>query len=169
MAPEPSQAWQKTIPTEYTKEPTQTEYDLQKGCHQHFREYCPSLVWKTPEGKDSGLGWMNKNDGKKGKRAAGRDKAQGLTPGVPDWQLAVARQQYHGLLVEFKTHTGTASNAQKIHHQRLREQGYLVIIIRSLEAFGRLLQWYLGPGLYLCHWPKLTTETPTHLQPHNGS
>lgn len=136
--------------------PPQSERQLQIGCHKHFRTYCPKLVWEVPRpGKTpqaAGLGWMNKNDGKKNEVAAGLDKAQGLTPGVPDWQLAVARQGYHGLFIEFKTTEGVTSPAQDLMHEALRLQGYLVREVRSLQEFGRILQWYLGPSLYLCKW-----------------
>jgi hypothetical protein len=102
---------------------------------------------------------MNKNDGKKSLVAAGRDKAQGLTPGVPDYQIAVARRGYHGLYIEFKTAEGTTSPAQNRMRVALEAQGYLVIICRSLEAFGKCLAWYLGP-LYLLKWQDLTGYSP---------
>lgn len=131
--------------------PEQSEFELQVSCHQHYKSYCPSLWWELPDGREAGLGWMNKNDGKKTEVAGARDKAQGLTPGVPDWQLAVARRGYHGLYVEFKTLSGSASPAQKLMHKALELQGYCVAIIRTLADFGKLLQWYLGP-LYKLTW-----------------
>lgn len=126
----------------------ESERQLQTKCHQAFLTWAPSLTWVLSDGRQAGLGWMNKNDGKKTERAAGIDKAQGLTPGVPDWQLAVARRGYSGLFVEFKTLTGNPSEAQLAMHPQLEAQGYLVVIIRTLPAFCQLLRWYLGPEIF---------------------
>lgn len=117
-----------------------TEGKLHTACHQCWVTWAPPAL--------ACLGWMNKNDGKKSKRAAGSDKKKGLTPGVPDWQLAIPAQGYCGLFVEFKTEAGTLSDAQLEMHPALQAQGYLVVIIRSLLEFQNLLSWYLGPARF---------------------
>lgn len=126
----------------------ETERQLQTKCHQAFKRYAPTLNWVLPDGTEAGLGWMNKNDGKKNIVAASLDKAQGLTPGVPDWQLAVASKGFYSLFVEFKTLTGTLSDAQKEMHAQLTSQGHLVKVVRTLAEFCRLLYWYLGPARF---------------------
>lgn len=155
-APVPAAKKAKAKPAPVFGPPQQSEYALQVSCHQHYKTYCPSLNWLVPQAdgstRESGLGFMCKNDGKKKAGAARRDMAQGLTPGVPDWQLTVAGRGYHGLLVEFKTLTGKASPAQKLMHKALELQGYYVVIITTLPDFGKLLAWYLGPKVYRLTW-----------------
>lgn len=59
-------------------------------------------------------------------------KAKGVVPGVPDL-LFVWRGRVYAW--EFKTPTGTASNAQKILHPVWYAQGIPVAIVRSVEEF----------------------------------
>lgn len=71
-------------------------------------------------------------------------RAEGLVKGVADCALMMARKSYHGLFVEFKTDTGRQSSAQKSWQQIIENQGYLYRVIRSLEEFKELINWYLA-------------------------
>ena len=84
------------------------------------------------------------NGGARSKAAAGKLKAEGVKPGVPDLCLPVARGGYHGLYIEMKrTHGGTLSPEQKQWHQDLIEQGYHVALCKGQQAAQQALTAYL--------------------------
>ena len=70
----------------------------------------------------------------------------GVKRGVPDLFLPAPRSQYHGLWIEMKTETGTASVDQKWWGERLTEQGYLWCVCRGWETAVKVLEWYLEQG-----------------------
>ena len=99
------------------------------GCH-------PWLLFSIPNG-----------GGRSGPRVGAMLKAEGLRKGVPDLMLAVARGVYrpsvinghagqcinsHGLFLELKTAKGILSHEQIMMHKLLSEEGYQVVVIRSL-------------------------------------
>ena len=71
-------------------------------------------------------------------------KAMGVTKGVADTMLAIQRGGHGGMFVEFKTETGKQSDAQKEWQVIVENQGYLYRVIRSLEEFKELINWYLA-------------------------
>lgn len=74
------------------------------------------------------------NGGDRNIVVATKMKHEGLTPGVPDLHLAVARGGFHSLYVEMKTPTGRYTDSQKKMIPRLEEQGNKVITCRSSQA-----------------------------------
>ena len=118
-----------------------SEAQLQAACHVWFHNTYPHL---------RGLGFMIHNDGKKTQATANADRARGLVAGAPDWQLAVpiptrlGASPCPGLFVEFKYGDGSLSPAQRNVHVKLRDQGYQVSIVRTVEAFQRLITEYLA-------------------------
>lgn len=57
-------------------------------------------------------------------------KAMGLRPGCPDvWVI----WRGGGCALEFKSLRGTVSDAQKAVHARLREIGWSVVVVRSVD------------------------------------
>lgn len=71
-------------------------------------------------------------------------KAMGVTKGVADTMLAIQRGGYGGMFVEFKTETGKQSDAQKEWQTIIENQRYLYRVVRSLEEFKELINWYLS-------------------------
>lgn len=70
-------------------------------------------------------------------------KAQGVKQGVPDLCLPVARGPYHGLYIEMKTETGTASPEQKWWGEQLLAQGNMWEVCHGWRNAVRVLEWYL--------------------------
>ena len=85
------------------------------------------------------------NGGKRNKAVAGKLKAEGVKPGVPDVFLPVARSGFHGLYLEMKYGDNTLTKNQKQWFERLREQGFRCEIAYSFEyAQGALLAYLKG-------------------------
>jgi hypothetical protein len=74
---------------------------------------------------------------------AARLKATGLKSGVADTFLPEPRGVYHGLYVELKTPTGRLSDKQKEFIAAMRQRGYCVVVLDTLEAFRALISEYL--------------------------
>jgi hypothetical protein len=80
---------------------------------------------------------------------ARRAKACGMKAGVPDLDLPVACQGYHGLRIELKRKNGVPSDvseAQQDWLQRLREQGYRAEVCYGWEAAQQVILDYLAGG-----------------------
>lgn len=86
------------------------------------------------------------NGGHRHKAVAARLKAEGVKRGVPDLCLPVPRGIHHGLYIEMKTATGSASKEQKKWLQALQAQGYRVAICRGWEAAKDFIEDYLTTG-----------------------
>lgn len=111
-----------------------TEARLQQECQ----------MWANNTFKDyRGLFFMIDNSGKKSLKTASQEKAMGKKKGVPDTLFSVAKSGFHGLYVEFKIENNGASNEQIAMHGKLRAQGYYVAVIRTLDEFKTLINWYL--------------------------
>jgi predicted DNA-binding protein (UPF0278 family) len=70
-------------------------------------------------------------------------KREGLLCGAPDLCVLIARKPYHGLLIEFKSHSGIQSEAQKIFQANVEAQGYKYVIYRSAEEAIKGLKAYI--------------------------
>lgn len=90
-----------------------------------------------------GLFFAVPNGGHRNIQTAARLKAEGVTSGVSDLLLFVARRGYHALCVEVKTMTGRQSENQKNWECRVKEQGFCYHIVHSLDEFAQLVRWYL--------------------------
>lgn len=84
------------------------------------------------------------NGGDRNKAVAGKMKAEGQRPGVPDYALPVARAGFHGLYIELKSLTGYASREQKEWIEALRAEGYRAEVCRGWEKAWEVLRDYLG-------------------------
>jgi len=71
-------------------------------------------------------------------------KAEGRKAGVPDVLLPVARGEYHGLFVEFKSKTGTVSPKQKLWLEALSKQGYLTVVLNDFNKTTELITNYIN-------------------------
>lgn len=84
------------------------------------------------------------NGGSRNKAEAGRLKAQGVKPGLPDICLPVARGKYHGLYIELKRVTGgRTSKDQREWIKLLLDQGYLAGVCLGWEEAADTLMRYL--------------------------
>lgn len=82
------------------------------------------------------------NGGLRGKATAGKLKAEGVKPGVPDLFLPVPGGRYHGLFIELKRAGGKASDVQIEWIADLQQQGYFVGICEGWERAARIIQDY---------------------------
>lgn len=84
------------------------------------------------------------NGGLRSKATAGRLKAEGVKPGVPDVCLPVARKGYHGLYIEMKAAKGKLSDNQKVWIEALLKQGYHVVTCYGFNEAADVISDYLG-------------------------
>ena len=89
------------------------------------------------------------NGGLRTKAQAGKLKAEGVKPGVPDIHLPVARCGYHGLYVEMKFGDGNVSPAQRAWHASLKLQGHAVETCWCWDDAADTIAAYLK-GCYPC-------------------
>ena len=72
-------------------------------------------------------------------------KSEGLCNGVPDVQLAVARNGYHGLFIEVKRTTKDKPTADQIDWiERLTQQGYQACICYGCDDAIQTITSYLN-------------------------
>lgn len=84
------------------------------------------------------------NGGARSKGEAGKLKAMGTKPGIPDFVLPRTRGKWRGLALELKAEKGRLSEDQKFWLRGLEDEGYLVSVCRTLEAFQEILQAFLN-------------------------
>jgi len=84
------------------------------------------------------------NGGWRHKATAGRLKAEGLKPGVPDLCLPVPRGKYAGCYIEMKSRKGRVRQSQRWWLDRLNEQGYLAVVCKGFAQAVDVITEYLG-------------------------
>lgn len=85
------------------------------------------------------------NGGSRTKAEAGRFKAMGVKPGVPDLFLPVARGTYHGLWVELKRADGGKTKAaQRGWIDALKAQGYMAGVCHGWVEASETIMKYLN-------------------------
>ena len=88
------------------------------------------------------------NGGWRGKAEAGRFKAMGVRPGVPDIFLPVARGGKHGLWIELKRRRGGhVSPDQQRWIEDLQRQGYAAQVCYGWDEAREAIKEYLGASL----------------------
>lgn len=95
--------------------------------------------------------YANANGGARHKATAGRLKAEGVKPGVPDLCLPVARHGYHGLYIELKrpkegpgTRAGKTSDDQDAWIAALTAEGYRAVVCYGWVEASEEIMRYLG-------------------------
>lgn len=83
------------------------------------------------------------NGGYRNPATAGRLKAEGVKPGVPDVCLPVARGEFHGLFIEMKAGRNRPTTSQVAWHFHLSQQGYRVAVCYGVEAAIEVIEGYL--------------------------
>lgn len=100
--------------------------------------------WERIDRPELGLLFAVPNGGKRDKVTGARLKAEGVKAGVPDVWLPVARQGFHGLVIELKAdEKGRPSKEQMTWLAELTEQGYLAVVCHGCEAAKGVLMEYL--------------------------
>lgn len=85
------------------------------------------------------------NGGKRSKATAGKLKAEGVRPGVPDLLLLLPCHGYHGLAIELKTEAGRLEKAQSDWLTHLIANGYKIHVnYGDADEAIRVIAWYLG-------------------------
>ena len=129
--------------TEVGEKPKERRHSMSEGKIQADSH---SWFWNTfPQYRKCFFSIPNENNRADSSAISGAiRKAMGVTKGVADTMLAIQRGGYGGMFVEFKTETGKQSDAQKEWQVIVENQGYLYRVIRSLEEFKELINWYLS-------------------------
>lgn len=70
-------------------------------------------------------------------------KAQGMRPGVLDFELPTARGGFIGLWIELKVDKNTTSPEQKRFIADLKAAGHCVAVCRGWDKAWAVLEWYL--------------------------
>lgn len=112
------------------------EEDLHRACFDLVRVLSlryPILCWMVhyPAG------------GKRPKGEAGKLKAMGAKPGVPDLVLPRRNGPYTGFATELKSSIGRLSDDQRDWLVALEEEGYLTGVCRTLDEFHDILMVFL--------------------------
>jgi hypothetical protein len=87
--------------------------------------------------------WATPNAARRSPQMAAMMKAEGLRSGVPDVFMAMPRGEYHGLFLEFKSHTGRLTENQTVYVINLRSMGYQVEVVRSFDEARLIVVKYM--------------------------
>lgn len=88
------------------------------------------------------------NGGDRHKATAGKLRAEGVKPGVPDYVLPVARGRHHGLVIELKRERGgCTSGEQEQWIEAFRQQGWRAEVCKGWVQALAVLADYLGVRL----------------------
>lgn len=116
------------------KKPSDPEHRLQASMVKWFRLQYPSMkhnLFSVPNG------------GRRDAVTGAKLKEEGQLAGVSDLIFLKANRFYHGLLIEVKTDKGRQSDNQKEWEQKIINDGYKYIVVRSLDQFIEEVNRYL--------------------------
>lgn len=110
---------------------------MQRRCVKWFRGFAgfPAL------GK---LLFAIPNGGERSDAEASIMAGEGVTPGVPDLCLAVARGGWYGLYMELKILPNQPTDPQREMLEKLYQQGYMTQVVYTYEQFVSLVTTYLN-------------------------
>ena len=105
-----------------------------------------ALLFAIPNG---GLRPARERTDKRGRRVrysveGQKLRAEGVKDGVPDLCLPAPSGPFHGLYIEMKTRTGSASQVQRQWLAALNRQGYYAEVCHGWEQARRVIEDYLG-------------------------
>jgi hypothetical protein len=115
-------------------------------------EQCALVQWaEISLGKYPALRWMYAvpNGGLRSRAVAGKLKAEGVRPGVPDLVVPAPIDPYHGAYLEMKRIDGRATPAQLQWREYLVSAGYAHCIAQGFEEARDFLVSYLK-GRWQC-------------------
>lgn len=116
------------------RKPRDQEHRIQSACVRWYRLQYPHMkhnLFAVPNG--------SKRDVVIGAKL----KEEGVLAGVADLILLKSNRFYGALLIELKTPEGRQSDTQKEWQQKITNDGYKYVIVRSLEDFQREVKLYL--------------------------
>lgn len=117
------------------RKPRDDEHKLQAACVRWYRLQYPKMrhnLFSVPNG------------GKRDAVTAAKMKEEGALAGVADLILLKSNRFYGALLIEMKTKTGSQSESQKEWEQKIVNDGYKYVVVRSLDEFQREVKQYLN-------------------------
>ena len=121
------------VPTEHEEQVQLMSWCMLMADRTGNREY--DMIFAIPNG------------GARQKATAGKLKAEGVKPGVPDLMLPVQRGEYAGLFLEMKRRKGgTVSAEQKSWMTALTAQGYKCLVCHGAEEAMAAIQNYMNMG-----------------------
>lgn len=118
------------------------EFTLQCACISWLRNSWPGLRNKFT----ATVGGARLANGPKSYKKL---EMMGYLKGVPDVLIFLARGPYHGLCVEFKTPTGKFQPNQREVHEALRDENYLVCVVRDQIDFRDIVDAYAKNEMHL--------------------
>lgn len=68
----------------------------------------------------------------------------GVTPGIPDVLCLIAKEQYHGLMIEFKANKNKLTPTQKQMFERFKKEGYQCKVCYSLNEAMQIFEEYIN-------------------------
>lgn len=120
------------------------------GPSEHEIQSAYITAIKLYEGRISDLATLHAipNGGLRTKAQAGKLKAEGLVPSIPDIHWPVMRGPFIGLWIEFKIPGKAPTPEQRAMHARLRASGHCVVTCRSVQGGidATLAYSLLGPN-----------------------
>ncbi len=78
-------------------------------------------------------------------------KRMGVKKGVPDFHLAIACGNYHGLWIELKVGKGKLSIEQSEFLYRKNDRGYLAMAVWGSDAAKEIINNYLDSKSTICN------------------
>ena len=125
----------KLIPTEHEE-----QCNLIRWCRLHKNKYVGlELIFAIPNGNI--LSSLNRNIAM---RSMNKLKSEGLTKGMPDLFLPVAKNGFYGLFIEMKrVKNSVVSKEQKEKIEALNNQGYKAVVCKGFEeAKNVIIDYY---------------------------
>ena len=116
------------------RKPRDLEHKLQAACVRWYRLQYPKMkhnLFAVPNGS------------KRDVIIGAKLKEEGVLAGVADLILLKSNRFYGALLIEMKTPEGRQSDTQKEWQQKITDDGFKYVIVRSLEDFQREIKRYL--------------------------
>ena len=117
------------------RKPRDLEHKLQSACVRWYRLQYPKMkhnLFSVPNG------------GKRDAATAAKLKDEGALAGVADLILLKSNRFYGALLIEMKTPEGGQSESQKDWQQKITNDGYKYVVVRSFEDVQREVRQYLS-------------------------
>lgn len=130
--------------------------EVMKGQHPELE-----LLHAIPNGAGLRHTVKRRFDGKKTRFSAEgyKLKREGMTAGIPDVHLPVARGPYHGLYIEHKAGDNGVSTEQAKKMRQLEQEGHCVVVSRDALTSIAIITDYLALGPYAAGSAGLSVPT----------
>ena len=117
------------------RKPRDEEHRLQSACVRWYRLQYPKMKHNL---------FSVQNGGKRDAVTGAKLKAEGALAGIADLILLKSNRFYGALLIEMKTPKGRQSASQVEWQQKITNDGYKYVIVRSIDDFKREVTQYLS-------------------------